>query len=79
MKYQKIISFLDNTTNQWSKFRPKDLVKINDDHLETYDANNETKFKILILRSGLYDYSDPYINFRGISNPKYRNRRGRRK
>ena len=48
-------------------------------HLGTYDANNETKFKILILRSGLYDYSDPYINFRGISNPKYRNRRGRRK
>ena len=31
MKYQKIISFLDNTTNQWSKFRPKDLVKINDE------------------------------------------------
>ena len=48
-------------------------------HLGTYDANNETKFKILILRSGLYDYSDPYINFRGISNPKYRNRRSRRK
>ena len=30
MEYQKIIYFLDNTSNQQSKFRTKNWVKIND-------------------------------------------------
>ena len=30
MEYQKVINFLDNTSNQPSKFRTKDRVEIND-------------------------------------------------
>ena len=33
MEYQKIISLLGNTPDQPSKFRTKNLVKINDDSL----------------------------------------------
>ena len=31
MEHQKIINLLDNTPNQWSKFRTKNWVEINDD------------------------------------------------
>ena len=34
MEYQKIIYFLDNTSNQQSKFRTKNWVKINDNACE---------------------------------------------
>ena len=34
MEYQKIMYFLDNTSNQQSKFRTKNWVKINDNACE---------------------------------------------
>ena len=34
MEHQKIINFLDNTSNQQSKFRTKSWVKINDNACE---------------------------------------------
>ena len=36
MEYQKIVSFLDNTSNQPSRFRTKKWVEINDDRNGTY-------------------------------------------
>ena len=45
MEYQKIINFLDNTLNQPSKFRTKNWVEINDDWRETYNTDNQVKFK----------------------------------
>ena len=41
MEYQKIINLLDNTPNQPSKFRTKNLVGINDYLRETYNTNTQ--------------------------------------
>ena len=61
MEYQKIINLLDNTQNQPSKFRTKNLVEINDDARETCNTNSQIKFKISMLKSSLCDYSGAYI------------------
>ena len=44
MKYQKIINFLDNTSDQPSKFSTKKWVGINDNARGTYNSNSQTKF-----------------------------------
>ena len=49
MKYLKIINFLDNTTNQPSKFRTRNWVEINDESQRKYD-NSNIKFKTSITR-----------------------------
>ena len=47
MKYQKIANLLDyNKSNQSSKFRAKNLVKINDESRGTYNVNSQVKFKL---------------------------------
>ena len=61
MEYQKIINLLDNAPNQPTKFRTKNWVEINDDSRGTYNTNSQIKFKTLIFRSSLCDYSDAYI------------------
>ena len=55
MIYQNIIDLLDNKTNQPSKFRTEDLVKINDDLHGTYN--------IIIVKSNskLDCYSHAYV------------------
>ena len=58
MEYQKVAS------NQPSKFRAKNLVKINDESKGTY-TNADIKFKATMLRSNLCDYADAYILVRG--------------
>ena len=54
MGYQKIINFLDNASNQPSKFRTKHWVEINDSG-GTYNANKQIKSKTIILKSSLCD------------------------
>ena len=61
MEYQKIINLLDNTPNQPTKLRTKNLVEINDESRGRYDTNSQIKFKTSILMSSSCDYSDPYI------------------
>ena len=61
MGYRKIINLLDKKPNQPTKFRTKNWVEINDDSRGTYNTNSQIKFKTLMLRSSLYDYSDAYI------------------
>ena len=61
MESQKIINLLDDTTNQPSKFRPKNWVEMNDESWGTYNASNQIKFKTSMIRSDLCDYSDAYI------------------
>ena len=39
MEYQKIINFLDNVSNEPSKFRTKNWVEINDYSRETYSTS----------------------------------------
>ena len=57
---------LDNTPNQSTKFRTKNWVEINDDSRGTYNMSIQIKFKILMLRTSLCDYSDTYILVSGI-------------
>ena len=65
MEYQKIENLLDNevefnASNQPSKFRTRNWVKINDQSRGTYTSNN-IKFKTTRLRPNLCDYADAYI------------------
>ena len=57
---------LDNTQNERSKFRTRNWVEINDESRETYKKDNQIKFKNLMVRSDLCDYSDGYILVTGI-------------
>ena len=66
MEYQKIINLLENTPNQPSKFRTKSWVEVNDESRGVYNFNSQIKFKTLMLRSSLCDYSDAYILVRAI-------------
>ena len=61
MEYQKITNLLDNALNLLSKFRTKNLVKINNESRGTYHFTSKIKFKTTMLKSSLCDYSDPYI------------------
>ena len=66
MEYQKIGNLLDNkASNQPSKFRTKNLVDVNDESRGGYITGSDIKFKTTMLRSGLYDYADPYILVQG--------------
>ena len=40
MEYQKIIKFLNNTTNQPYKFRTRSWVKVNDESRGAYNNND---------------------------------------
>ena len=61
MEYQKTINLLENTSNQSTEFRTKNRVEMNNDLRVTYNTNSQIKFRTLMLRSSIYDYSDAYI------------------
>ena len=65
MEYKKIASFVDNASNQASKFRTKNRVEINDESRGTYSVNRQIDFKTSMLRYSLCDYSDAYILVKG--------------
>ena len=65
MEYQKIANLIDDTSNQPSKFRTRDLVEINDESRGAYNVNSQIKFKTTMLKSILCDYSDAYILVKG--------------
>ena len=52
MEYHKIIDFLNNTPNQYLNLRQK---------IETYNKDNQIRFKTSVLWSSLCDYNDAYI------------------
>ena len=64
MEYQKIANLLDNASNEPSKFRTRNQVKINDESREAY-YDDDIKFKTTMLRSNLCDYADAYIPVKG--------------
>ena len=49
MEYQKIANLIDDTPNQPSKFRTRNLVEINDESRGAYNVNSQIKFKTTIL------------------------------
>ena len=65
MKYKKVINLLDNTPNEPTKFRRKKQVKINDNVGGTHNNNSQIKFKTLMLKSCLCDYSGAYMLVKG--------------
>ena len=65
MEYQKIANLIDDTSNQPSKFRTRNLVEINDESRGAYNGNSQNKFKTTMLKSSLCDYSDAYILVKG--------------
>ena len=66
MECQKIMNWSGNTSNQSSRFRTKTWADINDDWRGTYSTEGQIKFKTLMLKSSLCDYSDTYILVKGI-------------
>ena len=52
---------LDNISNQPDKLRTKSWVELNDDSRGNYNTNSQIKFKTLLLKSSLCEYSDAYI------------------
>ena len=66
MEYQKIANLIeDNTLNQPFKFRTRNWVEINDESRGAYNVNSQIKFKTIMLKSSLCDYSDAYIIVKG--------------
>ena len=65
MKSQKIPNLIDNASNQPSKFRTKNWVEINDESKGTYNVNSKIKFKTIMLKYSLCDYSEAYIHVKG--------------
>ena len=61
MEHQKIINLLDNLSSQPSKFRTKNWVEVNDESRRAYNNNDQIKFKSIMLKFSLCDYSDTYI------------------
>ena len=65
MEYQKIANLIDDTPNQPSKFRTRNWVEISDKSRGAYNVNSQIKFKTIMLKSSLCDYSDAYILAKG--------------
>ena len=64
MAYQIRTNLLNSASNQPSKFRTRNWVKINDKSRGTC-TSNDIKFKTTMLRSNLCDYADAYILVKG--------------
>ena len=65
MEYQKIANLLRDESIQPSKFRKRNWVEINDEARGTYSPNKQIKFKTVMLRASLCDYSVAYILVKG--------------
>ena len=67
MEYDKINNLLlseDNESEQLSRFATRQYVKVNS-LSNTYNENKSVRFKTLMLRSNLCDYSDAHILVKG--------------
>ena len=65
MEYQKIENLLNYASTKPSKFRTRNWVGIYDDIRGAYSPNKQIRFKTVMLRSSLCDYSDAYILVKG--------------
>ena len=61
MEYQKRKNFLDNTSNELSKFKKKNWIEINYQSRGVNSINSDIRFKTKMLKSSLCDYSNAYI------------------
>ena len=67
MEFQKIVNFLDTTSddNDLPRFVTKKWIEVYDQSEGNYDVNKEIRIKTSMLRSDLCDYSDAYIVVNG--------------
>ena len=68
MEYQKIANFIEDASNQPSKFRTKIWVETNDESRRTFNINTQIKFRTTKLKSSLCDYTALYILVKGKLN-----------
>ena len=63
MEFQKIVNFLDTTSDDKDlpRFVTKKWIEIYDQSEKNYNPNKEIRIKISMLRSDLCDFSDAYI------------------
>ena len=67
MKFQKIVNFLDTTSDDEDlpRFVTKKWIEVYDQSGGNYNANKEIRIKTLMLKSDLCDYSYAYIVLKG--------------
>ena len=67
MEFQKIVNFLDTTSDDKDlpRFVTKKWIKVYDQSEGNYNVNKEIRIKISMRRSDLCDYSDAYIVVKG--------------
>ena len=67
MEFQKIVNFLDITSDEKDlpRFFTKKWIEVYDQSGWNYNANKEIRIKTSMLRSDLCDYSDAYIVVKG--------------
>ena len=63
MEFQKIVNFLDTTSDDKDlpRFVTKKWIEVYDQSEKNYNLNKEIRIKTSMLRSDLCDYSDAYI------------------
>ena len=67
MEFQKIVNFLDTTSDNKDlpKFVTKKWIEVYDQSEKNYNPNKEIRIKISVLSSDLCDFSDAYIFVKG--------------
>ena len=67
MEFQKIVNFLDTTSNDKDlpRFVTKKWIEVYDQSGGNYIVNNEIRIKTSMLRSDLCDFNDAYIVVKG--------------
>ena len=67
MEFQKIVNFLDTTSDDKDlpRFVTKKWIEVYDQSERNYDVNKEIRIKTSMLRSDLCGYSDVYIVVEG--------------
>ena len=67
MEFQKIVNFLDTTSDNKDlpTFVTKKWIEVYDQSEGNYNVNKEIRIKTSILRSDLCDFNDAYIVVKG--------------
>ena len=67
MEFQKIVNFLDTTSDDKDlpRFVTKKLIEFYDQSEGSYNVNKEIRIKTSMLRSDLCDFNDAYIVVKG--------------
>ena len=67
MEFQKIVNFIDTTSDNKDlpRFSTKKSIEVYDQSQGNYNVNKEIRIKTSMLRSDLCDFSDAYIVVKG--------------